>query len=75
MSFLMRICERAHAAVQYAALTSLGFLAGALARGLSGVAADELGYAAFFAATALLAAPSLALLPAAARWAREEPRD
>jgi MFS transporter, PAT family, beta-lactamase induction signal transducer AmpG len=71
MSFLMRICEREHAAVQYAALTSLGFLAGALARAFSGVAADQLGYASFFAATALLAVPAFALLPAAARWVRE----
>ena len=75
MSFLMRICERAHAAVQYATLTSLGFLAGALARAFSGVAAEQLGYAGFFAATALLGAPSLALLPAAARWAREAAPD
>jgi PAT family beta-lactamase induction signal transducer AmpG len=71
MSFLMRICEREHAAVQYAALTSLGFLAGSLARAFSGVAAEQLGYAGFFAATALLAAPAFALLPAAARWARD----
>jgi len=71
MSFLMRICEREHAAVQYAALTSLGFLAGALARAFSGVAAEQLGYASFFAATALLAAPAFALLPAAARWVRD----
>lgn len=71
MSFLMRICEREHAAVQYAALTSLGFLAGSLARAFSGVAAEQLGYAGFFAATALLAAPAFVLLPAAARWARD----
>ena len=71
MSFLMRICDREHAAVQYAALTSLGFLAGALARAFSGIAADRLGYASFFAATALLALPGFALLPAAARWARD----
>ena len=72
MSFLMRICEREHAAVQYAALTSLGFLAGSLARAFSGVAAEQLGYAGFFAATAVLAAPAFVLLPAAARWARDE---
>jgi PAT family beta-lactamase induction signal transducer AmpG len=71
MSFLMRICEREHAAVQYAALTSLGFLAGSLARGFSGVAAEQLGYAGFFAATAVLAVPAFVLLPAAARWARD----
>jgi PAT family beta-lactamase induction signal transducer AmpG len=74
MSFLMRICEREHAAVQYAALTSLGFLAGALPRALSGFGAEQLGYAGFFAATALLALPSFALLPAAARWVASEAR-
>jgi MFS transporter, PAT family, beta-lactamase induction signal transducer AmpG len=71
MSFLMRICERAHAAVQYAALTSLGFLAGSAARWFSGMLSEELGYAGFFAVTALLALPAFVLLPAAARWARE----
>jgi PAT family beta-lactamase induction signal transducer AmpG len=72
MSFLMRICEREHAAVQYAALTSVAFLAGTLAGALSGVAAEQLGYAGFFAATAVLAIPAFVLLPAAARWARDE---
>ena len=72
MSFLMRICAREHAAVQYAALTSLGFLAGSFARAFSGVAAEQLGYAGFFALTALLAAPAFVLLPAAARWVRDE---
>ncbi len=71
MSFLMRICEREHAAVQYAALSSLGFLAGALARSLSGVVAEQLGFAGFFAATAVLALPAFVLLPAATRWARD----
>jgi PAT family beta-lactamase induction signal transducer AmpG len=71
MSFLMRICAREHAALQYAALSSLGFLAGSLARALSGVAAEQVGYAGFFAMTALLAAPAFVLLPAAARWVRD----
>jgi PAT family beta-lactamase induction signal transducer AmpG len=71
MSFLMRICEREHAAVQYASLTSLAFLAGVLPRALSGIGAEQLGYAGFFAATALLAAPAFALLPAAAGWVRD----
>jgi PAT family beta-lactamase induction signal transducer AmpG len=74
MSFLMRICDRAHAAVQYAALTSLVALPGAAAGALSGLATEQLGYAGFFAATALLALPSFALLPAASRWAGIETR-
>jgi PAT family beta-lactamase induction signal transducer AmpG len=71
MSFLMHVCTRSHAAVQYATLSSLAFLAGSLARAFSGVAAAQLGYAAFFAGSALLALPAFALLPAAARWLRE----
>jgi PAT family beta-lactamase induction signal transducer AmpG len=69
MSFLMRISDRAHAAVQYAALTSLVALPGAAAGALSGLATEQLGYAGFFAATVLLALPAFALLPSAARWA------
>jgi len=68
MSYLMHICDRAHAAVQYAALTSLMALPGAAAGALSGFATEQLGYAGFFAATALLALPAFALLPAASRW-------
>jgi PAT family beta-lactamase induction signal transducer AmpG len=72
MSFLMRICAREHAALQYAALSSLAFLAGSIPRAFSGIAAEQVGYAGFFALTALLAAPAFLLLPAAARWVREE---
>jgi PAT family beta-lactamase induction signal transducer AmpG len=72
MSYLMRICERSHAAVQYAVLSGLALVTGSLAGGFSGVAAERLGYAAFFASTTLLALPAFALLPAAARWARDE---
>ena len=71
LSFLMRICQREHAAVQYATLTGLYALPGALAGGLSGAAVERMGYAAFFAATALLAAPAFAFLPSARRWAEQ----
>jgi len=71
MSFLMRICDRSHAAVQYAALTALVALPGAGAGALSGLASERLGYAGFFLATALLSLPAFALLPAASRWARD----
>ncbi len=69
LSFLMRICQREHAAVQYATLTGLYALPGALVGALSGAAVEWIGYAAFFAATTLLAAPAFAFLPAARRWA------
>jgi len=69
LSFLMRVCDRQHAAVQYAALTALYALPGSLAGALSGMATERIGYAAFFAATAILALPALLLVPALRRFA------
>jgi len=66
LSFCMRITERSHAAVQYAVLSALFVLPGRLLGGISGWASVHLGYAGWFAATALAALPALALLP----WAR-----
>lgn len=68
LAFLMRICERERAAVQYAVLSGLYALAGRTLGTLSGTAVEEVGYAAFFAGTALLGLPAFALLPAAFRW-------
>jgi PAT family beta-lactamase induction signal transducer AmpG len=68
MSYLMRICEKEHAAVQYAALTSLYALPGTFAGAVSGVAVEQMGYASFFALTALLALPAFAFLPGARGW-------
>jgi PAT family beta-lactamase induction signal transducer AmpG len=68
LSFLMRICEKEHAAVQYAAAYAMASVAGALAAIPSGSLAESLGYAAYFAATALFALPAFAFLPAAKRW-------
>jgi PAT family beta-lactamase induction signal transducer AmpG len=68
MSFLMRICEREHAAVQYALLTAVYNVAGSLLRIPSGVLSEWLGYAGYFALTAALALPAFAFLPAARRW-------
>jgi PAT family beta-lactamase induction signal transducer AmpG len=72
LAFLMRLCEKEHAAVQYAALTALYALPGTLTGALSGRAVDLAGYASYFAATAVLALPALALLPRAQRWLDEE---
>jgi len=69
MAFLMRICEREHAAVQYACLSALYALPGTAAGVLSGHAVSAFGYAATFAMTALLALPALALVSRARRWA------
>jgi PAT family beta-lactamase induction signal transducer AmpG len=68
LSFLMRICEKEHAAVQYALAYAMSSVAGALVAIPSGSLAASLGYAAYFALTALFALPAFAFLPAAKRW-------
>ncbi len=68
LAFLMRICEREYAAVQYAVLTGAYAALGRLAGTTSGVAVDAVGYSTFFAGTALLALPALLLLVPARRW-------
>ncbi len=66
LSYLMRICQREHAAVQYALLTASYALPGAVAAGFSGVLTEAIGYAPYFALTAGLALPAFAFLPRAA---------
>jgi len=68
MSFLMRICEKEHAAVQYALLTALYALTGTLASMPSGWFVDHVGYATYFALTAAFALPAFIFLPATRRW-------
>jgi PAT family beta-lactamase induction signal transducer AmpG len=74
MSYLMRICEKEHAAVQYALLTAIYALPGFAAGAASGWITERIDYAAYFALTAVLALPAFALLPRACRWiSRETP--
>jgi PAT family beta-lactamase induction signal transducer AmpG len=68
VAFLMAICDRRHAAVEYALLSSLYAAAGALLAGASGWITEATGYAGYFALTALFAAPAFAFLALAARW-------
>ncbi len=68
VSYLMRICEKQHAAVEYAVLTGLYASAGTVLASASGRIAEATGYASYFALTALFAAPAFAFLPGAARW-------
>jgi PAT family beta-lactamase induction signal transducer AmpG len=68
MSFLMRICQKQHAAVQYALLTALYAFAGSLVAMPSGWFADHIGYAAYFALTAAFALPAFCFLPRARGW-------
>lgn len=73
LAYLMRICDRHHAAIQYATLTALYAFPGRLAGMASGWGVERWGYAGFFAVTAGLALPAFLVLPGASRWADEEP--
>jgi len=74
LSFLMNVCDKQHAAVQYAFLSALFGLTRSLAGAASGWATTELGYAAYFALTFLLTLPAFALLPRAVAWVRPPDR-
>jgi MFS transporter, PAT family, beta-lactamase induction signal transducer AmpG len=73
LACLMRICEREYAAVQYACLSALYALPGTLAGVVSGWAAHHVGYASYFAATALLGLPAYAFLPWVRPWVQDDP--
>jgi len=66
LSYLMNICQREHAAVQYALLTAAYRLPGIPAASLSGFLTERLDYAIYFALTAAMALPAFAFLPRAA---------
>jgi PAT family beta-lactamase induction signal transducer AmpG len=72
LSYLMRICEKEHAAVQYALLTAVYALAGSFIGLPSGWLTDQIGYAAYFGLTATLALPAFAFLPRARGWIGED---
>lgn len=63
LSFLMNICDKRHAATQYALLSALFSLSRDVAGAFSGIGAEALGYGGYFALTAFLAVPAMALLP------------
>lgn len=71
LAFLMNICDKEHAAVQYAGLSALFGLSRDTAGGMSGAAVQAIGYAPWFAFTVLLAMPALLLLPRVRPWIRE----
>ena len=68
LSYLMRICEKEHAAVQYALLTAVYGLSGTLSALPSGWLTERMGYAAYFALTAALALPAFVFLQRARLW-------
>lgn len=63
MAFLMNLCDKEHAATQYAVLTALMALSRDVVGAFTGLGAERLGYAPYFAITAVLALPGLLLLP------------
>ena len=72
LSFLMNLCDKEHAATQYAILSALFALTRDVAGAFTGIGVESLGYAAFFAITTALALPALALLPLIRPRIREE---
>ena len=68
LAFLMHVCEKEHAAVQYAALSAVFALSRDVAGAISGWATTRLGYTSYFVLTFLLAFPALALLPIVRTW-------
>ena len=68
MSYLMRICDKEHAAVEYALLTSIYLIAGVLLSIPSGLLVEAMGFAGYFILTAGFALPAFAFLPRAVRW-------
>jgi PAT family beta-lactamase induction signal transducer AmpG len=63
LSFLMNLCDKEHAATQYAILSALFALTRDVAGAFTGIGVESLGYAVFFVLTTALALPGLALLP------------
>lgn len=72
LAFLMSICDKSHAATQYALLSALFGLTRALSSAFSGVATEMMGYTAYFTATFFLAGPAFLLLPWVKGWAEDE---
>ncbi len=63
LSFLMNLCDKEHAATQYAILTALMAVTRDIGGAFTGIGVEALGYATYFAVTTALALPGLALLP------------
>ncbi len=63
LTMMMRLCDKEHAATEYALISALFSLTRHISGAASGFAAARFGYATFFAYTFLLAIPGLALIP------------
>ena len=74
LAFLMNVCDKEHATVQYAFLSSIFSLTGRLIGGFSGLGAERYGYGNYFAITFVLSLPAYALLPWVAGGIKEPMR-
>lgn len=63
MALLMRLCDKSHAATQFALLSALFGLSRSISGMFSGWGAESLGYSTYFALTFFIALPAFALLP------------
>jgi PAT family beta-lactamase induction signal transducer AmpG len=72
LAFLMNVCQKEHATVQYAFLSSFFSLTGRLVGGISGFGAERYGYGNYFAVTFLLSMPAYMLLPWIKSWIHED---
>ncbi len=75
LAFLMNVCQKEHATVQYAFLSSIFSLTGRLVGGISGLGAERYGYGNYFAITFLLSLPAYLLLPWVRYWIQYERRE
>jgi PAT family beta-lactamase induction signal transducer AmpG len=74
LAFLMNVCQKEHATVQYAFLSSIFSLTGRLIGAISGLGAERYGYGNYFAMTFLLSLPAYLLLPWVRVWIQEQRR-
>jgi PAT family beta-lactamase induction signal transducer AmpG len=74
LAFLMNVCQKEHATVQYAFLSSVFSLTGRLVGGISGLGAERYGYGNYFALTFLLSTPAYIFLPWVRGWIQEDRR-
>lgn len=72
LSFLMNVCDKQHAAVQYALLSALFGFTRSISGALSGWGTEAFGYASYFGFTFLLAFPALFLVPFLRGWLHEQ---
>jgi PAT family beta-lactamase induction signal transducer AmpG len=73
LAFLMHVCDREHAATQYALLSAIFGLTRSVAGGVSGFGVSQFGYAPYFLFTFALSFPAFAVLPWVRIWIHDRP--